>query len=201
MKNSVPKYLLVATVLFTAIFCARVNAADLKKQIAHATEIADSFDSVNQELAKSIADSLGEAFGEQEDMDALIARVGKLSEAQPKFADAIAAASTAFIPTDEAGVYAARLAAAAARAVPSKAADIARAVSRQVPSAAGAIANAIKGAVPGANPGQIDNAAQQGANEGTSGGTPGAPGGGGAGAGGGVILPGGGGGGGGGGIY
>lgn len=209
MKHSASTYLIVAAALFAALFCARVNAEDLKKQISHATEIANSFETLDKAKAEEIAESLGEAFGEEEDMDALVARVEKLSQATPNLADAIAAASTAFIPTDKPGAdrYAARLAAAAARAVPSMAADIARAVARQFPGAANAIANAVKGAAPGENPGQIDSAAQQGASEGSSG--SGAPGysGGGAG-GGGVILPGGGGGGsggggsgGGGGIY
>ena len=195
MKITLPKFLLLALALLAATFC-NVSAQSLEQQKTKAQEIADSDAAVSPQQAKGIADSLGEAFGQQEDVDALLARVTELSTANPDQAAAIAAASTAFVPTPE---FAARVAAAAARAVPAMAPQIAQAVARAVPSAAPAIAAAVKAAAPNADPAVIDKAAEQGAAQGQG------VGGGGIGGGGqgGVNLPGGsgGGGGGGGGIY
>lgn len=201
----IPSTLLTVALLFS-LPIARLAAQSLDEKKAKAEEIALSTDSVTQaEEARSIAESLGDAFGQEENVDALLERVRTLSTANPDKADAIAAAATAFLPTPE---FAARAAAAAASVVPSAAAKIARAVAAAVPSAAAAIANAVIGALP--NPPdqntiqQIRDAAQQGAQSGGGGGV-GGPGIGGGGGQGGVNLPGGssggGGGGGGGGIY
>ena len=193
--------LLLTLILLLALPVAHLAAQSLDEQKAKAEEIALSTDSVTQaEEARSIAESLGDAFGQEEDVDALLERVRTLSTANPDKADAIAAAATAFVPTPE---FAARAAAAAARAVPAMAPQIAQAVARAVPSAASAIAAAVKAAAPNADPAAIDKAAEQGAAQGQGGGV-GGPGIGGGGQGG-VNLPGGssggGGGGGGGGIY
>lgn len=190
MKTT-PKSLFYMTLALLAAFtCTTLQAAKLKEQKQHATELAEQFDNVTDDEATAIAESLGDAFGEQEDVDALLNRVEKLSKASPKQADAIVTASTAFVPTRE---YAIRAAAVAARAVPSMATNIAQALSRQFPGAANAIAAAVQKAAPGVDPGSIAQAAQQGAQQAS---TAGGPSGGGALGGGAMALPGGGGGGG-----
>jgi uncharacterized membrane protein YgcG len=168
-----------------------VHAESLAEQKTEAASIALESPSVTtQENADAIAESLGNAFGADEDTEALLAKVKELCEASPAKADAIAAAATAFVPTPE---FAAKVAAVAAKAAPAQAAAIATSVSRAVPSASTAIAAAILKAVPGANGAAVAAAAQQGAQQAPSGG------GFGGGSGGGPFLPGGAGGGGGGG--
>lgn len=205
MKTIFPKFLFTLTLLLV-LPAAQLSAESLEQQKAKAQEIALSNEEVTEvEDARSIADSLGDAFGEEENVDALLQRVKTLSTANPDKAAAIAAAATAFVPTPE---FAARVAAAAASVVPAAAANIARAVSAAVPSAATAIANAVIGALPTPPDQQtslaIKDAASQGSQSGTGGGV-GGPGIGGGGGQGGVNLPSGGGGGGGGsgggGIY
>lgn len=185
------------TLAFTACLFLLSNlpqdaqAATLDQQKKSAAALALATPSVTEAAeAEGIADNLGNAFGTDEDTEALLAKVKELCEKSPGKADAIASAATAFVPTPE---FAAKVAAVAAKAAPGSAAAIASAVSRAVPSASTAIAAAILKAVPSADGAAVAAAAQQGAEQ-----APGGAGFGGSG-GGGVLLPGGAGGGGGGG--
>ena len=181
MNKQSARFIFIAVSLLATLLCANLGAQTLDQQKATAADIAKQDAAVTEDQAQSIADSLAEAFGAGEDMDALLARLSELSTAHPEQAAAIAAASTAFLPTPE---FAARAAAAAARAVPAEAADIAQSVSRAVPAAAAEVAAAVKNAAPNADPGAIDAAADQGAQQGSGGGE-----GGGGGGGGGVLMP------------
>jgi hypothetical protein len=155
-------------------------AQSLTGKTAAAAQLALGTPSVNEDgEASSIAEALGEAFGEAENADALLAKVQELCAESPGKADAIAAAATAFVTTPE---FAARVAAVAAKAAPGSAAAIAASVSRAVPSASTAIAAAILQAVPGADGAAVAAAAAEGAASAGAGDGGGGSGGGGAGA-------------------
>ena len=147
MKTLPPKY--AVFLVLTALGLAATHAQSLEEQKENAAKIAAS-QGKSPTTAESIAQSLGDAFGPNEDSEALLKAVEQMSAQNPDDAPAIAAAATAFIPTPE---FAALAAAAAARGAP---------------NAASAIAAAVSAAVPTADSATVAQAAQQGATEGTT---------------------------------
>lgn len=190
MKQS-PRILLplLLTSLLVFVWPLNASAQNLAEQINQAEEVARD-NKAGTDSARTIAQTLGQAFGPGEDTEALLAKAQEMAAANPAEAAAIAAAATVFAPSE-----AARIAATVAAAVPGAATAVAAAVAGVAPASADAIAAAVIAAVPTADPGTIYNAV--GSSDGDGGGSGG---GGGGDGGGGPVLPAGFGGGGGGGT-
>lgn len=115
-------------------------AQDLAAQKAQAQQVAANNGTANP---ADIAAQLAEAFGSQQNAQALLTKAKQLASASPSEAKAIAAAAAVF---NSAG--AAEIAAELAKINPSQAAAIAAAVAAVVPASAPAIAAAVAAAVP-----------------------------------------------------
>lgn len=137
---------LLLVVFSVVIMATSLPAQSLTQQIAEAEKVAIQNESP-EDSAKSIAETLGEAFGPDSDSAALIARAEQLAQQKPDEAAAIAAAAAVFVPN-----LAPRIAAAIASAVPAAAPAIAAAVAGVAPAAAPAIAAAVASAVPATAP-------------------------------------------------
>ncbi len=115
---------------------------NLAQKTAQAEAVAAQNDAPADD-AKTIAQTLAEAFGPDSDTSALLAAAQALTSARPDEASAIAAAAAVFAPD-----IAANIAAAVASAAPSQAAAVAAAVASVAPSQAAAVAAAVANAVP-----------------------------------------------------
>lgn len=120
----------------------QVFAQDLATQRAQAQQVASTNGASN---AADIATQLAEAFGAQQNTEALISKAKSMAEANPAQAKAIAAAATVFSPSS--AVEIARTI-ASIPAVQVNAAAVAAAVAAVVPASAPAIAGAVAAAVP-----------------------------------------------------
>ena len=93
MQTNPHKYLLSAAALtLVLVLHSPASPQNLAGQIAQAEEVAKDQEA-SADSAKSIAQTLGSAFGPGEDVDALFSAAQQLAAAQPGDAAAIAAAT------------------------------------------------------------------------------------------------------------
>lgn len=146
MKKCLPSAVLslaCALAIVSGVSSTALAALTLGEQAANARQIAMAY-GMPEKRAFSAAAGMAEAFGQEANVQALLDHVKKLINQQPDFAPAIAAASTAFVPTPEYALAVTRLAAALA------------------PPLADAIVSAVSSVVPGVDPQALALAARQG---------------------------------------